>query len=167
MDDIVTYPYPTYLPNKVMLGCVAVVVSISIIAWFIQSCYIRFQPHRLTILVLISQLTIFIKLLVCAAVHADQQNSKDVFTVMNSLFAIGHRMIIVGDFIFLMEIRHEKSDLFRGILIGVMLCIIICGILMVPANMLSFNSDQIVLSFLFRKISALVLLSVTLLLYLV
>ena len=165
MVNLFAYPYPTYVPDKVAAGCVSAVVGISLIAWFIQSCQIRFRPPRLNILLLISHLTIFIELIVRAAVNEDQHNSKTVFTVINSLFAIGQRMIIVGNFVFVMEIYHEKSRLSRGILTGAALCVVTSGILIAPANTFSFNPDKISTSYLFRELSASILFAVTVLFY--
>ncbi|CAF2712438.1 unnamed protein product [Rotaria sp. Silwood2] len=165
MLDLLPYPYPTYVPNKVVAGCIAAVCSISLIAWFIQSWQVRFRPPRLCFLLLISHMAIFIDLIVRAAVPADQQHSKNIFIIVNSLFATGQRMIIVSNYIFVMQMHCEKSPLSRGILVGVVLCVITSGLLLAPANMLSFNPDHINSSFLFRKLSALILLAVTLFFY--
>ncbi|CAF1034287.1 unnamed protein product [Adineta steineri] len=165
MNNLLIYPYPTYIPNRVVAGSVAGVACISLIAWFIQSCQLRFRPPRICILLLISHLTIFLELIVRAVVDPQEQNSKTVFTVLNSLFAIGQRMIIVSNFAFVMEIHHEKSRRSHAILLGAILCVVTSGILMAPANMLSFNSDQIKTSFIFRELSASILLTVTLLFY--
>jgi len=165
MVNLFAYPYPTYVPNRNAAGCVAAVVSISLIAWFIQSCQIRFRPPRLNILLLISHLAICIELIIRAAVNADQQNSRGIFTTVNSLFAIGQRMIVVGNFVFVMEIHHEKSRLSRAILAGATLSIITSALLTLPANILSLNPDQISTSYIFRGLAASVLLIVTLLFY--
>jgi hypothetical protein len=165
MIKSLTYPYPTYEPNKVVAGCVAAVVSISLIAWFIQSCQARFRPPRLSFLLLLSHLTIFCELMVRATVSASEQNSKNVFTATSSLFLIGQRMIIVGNFAFVIITHHEKSRLSRGILLSAMGFVVTSGLLMMPANILSFKSDQMDTSFLFRQLSASVLLVITLLFY--
>jgi hypothetical protein len=165
MFELSAYPYPTYIPNKIAAGCLAGIVSTSLIAWVIQSCQIRFRPPRLNCLLLISHLTILTELIVRVAVSAEEQNSKNVFIAINSLFAIGQRMIIVGNFLFVMEIHHEKSWLSRGIVIGAVLCVVSSGLLMAPANIYSFDPDQTNKSFLFRELSAAVLLVVTVLFY--
>ncbi|CAF1261669.1 unnamed protein product [Adineta ricciae] len=156
------YPYPTYIPSKTANGCVAGVVSISLIAWLIQSCQARFQPTRISVLLLVSHMTIFIELIVRATVPAEQQNSRTVFAITNMLFAIGQRMIIVGNFAFVMEIHHKKS---RFILLSAMLCVITSGVLMVPANMLAFKPENISTSYLFRELSASILLTGTVVFY--
>ena len=74
-------------------------------------------------------------------------------------------MIIVGNFLFVMEIHHEKSWLSRGIVFGAVLCVFSSGILMAPANIYSFDPAQTNQSFLFRELSAAVLLVVTVLFY--
>lgn len=165
MINPLLYPYPTYVPNKIVAACFTAMISISLIAWLIQSCQARFRPPRLSFLILISHLMIFIELIVRAAVHEDLQNSKTIFIIFVSLYAIGQRMIIVANFIFIIDIHHKKSTFSRSIIIIAMLFVITSGLLMAPANMLSFDPMQTDKSFLFRKLSASVLLSVTLLFY--
>jgi uncharacterized YccA/Bax inhibitor family protein len=165
MFNLSAYPYPDYLSDKIAAGCVAGVVGISLIAWFIQSCQTRFRPTRLSILLLISHLAIFIELIVRAAVSAEQENSRTIFTVFNSLFATGQRMIIVGNYSFVLEIHHEKSRRSRAIFIVAILCIVTSGILIAPANLYSFDPGQINTSFIYRQISAAVLLTVTVLFF--
>ena len=55
----------------------------------------------------------------------------------------------------------------RGILIGAMLCVLTSGLLMIPANMFSFDSSQMSKSFLFRQLSAAVLCALTIFFYVV
>ncbi|UJR07893.1 hypothetical protein I4U23_012175 [Adineta vaga] len=160
--DSLEYPYPTYIPSKTAAGCVAALVSISLLAWFIQTCQQRFQPRRISFLLLISHMTIFIELIVRATVPSKNQNSKAVFSIINILFAIGQRMIIVGNFAFITEMHHKKS---RFIVLSAIFCVVTSGILMVPANMLSYKSDTINTSYIFRELSAVVLLFITLLFY--
>ncbi len=165
MVNLFAYPYPNYEPNKALAGCVAGVVGISLIAWFIQSCQTRFQPLRLSILLLLSHLAICLQLIVRAASNEDLKTSGTLLTVFNSLFALGQRMIIVSNFSFVLEVHHEKSRRSRGIFLGAVLCIITSAILVIPANTTQFDPDQINTSFLYRQLSAGVLLAVTVLFY--
>ena len=126
-----------------------------------------FRPRRISILLLISHMTICTQLIVRAATGDAQQTSKTIYSVIYTLFATGQRMIIVGNFSFVLEIHHEKTKLARGIFIGAILCVITSGALMVPANMYSFIPDKLDTSFLFRQLSAAVLLAVTLLFFVV
>lgn len=165
MFGLSDYPYAEYVPNKIAAGCVAGIVGISLIAWFIQSCQLRFKPIRLSVLLLISHLAICVELIVRAAISIDYTNEKTIFMILTSLFAISQRMIIVGNFSFVLEIHHEKSCLSRCILLGAAACIIISGLLMIPANSLSFAADTMNTSLLFRQLSASVLLTVTVFFY--
>ena len=167
MMSFFAYPYPSYVPNPIIAGCVAGIVSISLIAWFIQSCHTRFQPRRLSVLLLISHLTICIDLIVRASVQDKQLDSRTIYSVLNSLFAIGQRMIIVSNFSFVLEIHHQKSCLSRTIFISAILCVVTSGCLMAPANIFSFDPNQINTSFLFRQLSAAVLLGVTIYFFLI
>lgn len=161
MVNLSDYPYPSYVPSKAAAGCVFAVVCISLIAWIIQSYQIRFRPPRLIFLILISHLTICIELIVRAALTVDQQNSKTVFIVMNSIFALGQRMIIVGNFIFVLEIHHKKSLYSRIIFIGTIVCLLTSSILMAEANSYSLHVEQVNKSFTYRQISASILLVTT------
>jgi len=165
MINLSAYPYASYVPNKIVAGCIAAIVGISLIAWFIQTCHTRFQPRRLSILLLISHLAIYTELIVHASVNTNEDNARTVYIVLNSLFAIGQRMIIVGNFSFVLEIHHEKSRLARGIFLGAVLCVVTSGLLIAPANIFASNPDKIDTSVLFRQLSASVLLAVTLIFY--
>ncbi|CAF1025506.1 unnamed protein product [Rotaria magnacalcarata] len=165
MDDLLLYPYPTYIANKTVAGCVAAMVGISLIAWFIQSCQARFRPPRISFLLLASHLTIVIELIVRATVPEDRQNSKTIFIIVNSLFALSQRMIIISNYVFILEVHYVRSLSSRLILIGAISCAIMSAILMVPINMLSFDPEKINASFLFRKLSASFLFAVAILFY--
>jgi hypothetical protein len=165
MSNISAYPYPTYIPNKIAASCLAGIVGISLIAWFVQSCQIRFRPLRLNTLLLISHLAIFVELIIRAAVAADLQNSKNIFIAVNSLFAVGQRVIIISNVAFIMEIHREKSCLTRSVPIIAMVCVITSGLLLAPVNTYSFDPNEINQSYLFREISTSVLLAVTILFY--
>ncbi|CAF3416077.1 unnamed protein product [Rotaria socialis] len=165
MDDLLLYPYPTYIANKTVASCVAAMVGISLIAWFIQSYQARFRPPRLSFLLLASHLTIVIELIVRATVPEDQQNSKTIFIIVNSLSAIGQRMIIVSNYVFILEVHYVRSLSSRLILIGAISCVVMSGVLMVPVNMSSFDPEKINASFLFRKLSASFLFAVAILFY--
>jgi hypothetical protein len=160
------YPYPNYVPNKAAASCVAAVVGISLIAWLIQSIQTRFQPLRASILLLASHMAICTELILRAAVN-DDRNSKTMFSILTGLFTIGVRMIIIANFSFVLEVHHEKTRLARVIFLGVIVSVLTSACLMIPANMSSFDSDGINTSFLFRKLSASVLLVVTISFYVI
>lgn len=165
--SLFAYPYPSYEPNPILAGCVAGVVFISLMAWLIQSCQTRFQPRRLSILLLISHLTIFVELVVLASTGNEVQTSRILSTVLLSLFAMGQRMIIVSNYSFVLEIHHERSCFSRGSFVGAVLGVITSGILMAPANIYAYDPDRIDTSLLFRQLSAAVLLLDTLFFYLI
>jgi hypothetical protein len=107
-----SYPYPTYVPDKAADDCIAAIVSISPIAWLIQTCR-------------------------AATVNVDEQYSKNVFTVTRILSAMGQRMIIVSNFILVMPFHDNKSRFSRAFMIGTMLCVVTTGVFMAPYPMLS------------------------------
>jgi hypothetical protein len=160
------YPYPTYVPSQVLAGCMSCIVGSSLVAWLIQSYQARFRPARLNILLLISHLMIFVEFIVRTVANNQYgHGSSWVFLTSSSLFAIGQRTIIVGNFVFIMEIRREKSRVNRVIVLAVMSCAITSGILMIPANSLSFSPHSTSTSYIFRVVSSAILLVVTLLFF--
>lgn len=158
-------PYPTYVPNKIVAICVAAIVSISLIAWFVQSYQLRFRPPRLTFLLLLSHMAIFIELIIRALVPANEQKTRNSYIIMNGLFAIGQRMIIVGNYVFVLQIHYQKSLVSRIIFISAILCVVTSGFLTIPANLFLLNPNKKNSSFLFRELSASILIIVTLLFY--
>lgn len=163
----VQYPYPTYVPNPTVAICVSVIEGISLIAWLIQSIQVRFQPRRMSILLLISHLMICAELIVRAILTTDEQNSQIMFGVITGLFATGQRMIIVSNFSFVLEIHHERTRLARGIFLGATLCVITSGCFIIPANMLAFQANTIDKSLIYRIISAVILLVTALVFFVV
>ena len=163
---IMMYPYPSYVPNKIIAGCTAAAVGISLIAWLIQSCQVRFRPYRSSILILLSHIAVFVDLIVRAAVN-DQQDSSIMFSILNGLLTLGQRMVLVANFSFVLEIHCEKTRLMRGVFLGALTCILVSALLVIPANMASFHPDEINTSLLYRKISAAVFLVVVLCFYLI
>jgi hypothetical protein len=167
MVDLSNYPFPTYIPNKIIAYIFISFVFISCIIWFIQSIQNHFQPIRLIILLFLSHLTIFIELILRATTNIVQQKSKISYIIMTILYTIGQRSIIVANFTYLIEISNKKSNLSRLIFLGISISIIISDILMTPVGFLSFQSDKIHLSFLFRQISTSIICLVTILFYLI
>lgn len=161
------YPYTTYEPNRTAAACAASLVGLSLIAWFIQSYRNRFHPTRLCVLLLVSHMTICLELILRAAINGDNRNTKTFFAVTNSLLMVGQRMILMGNFVFVMEVRREKSSRVRAILLGTMACVVTSALLTLPANFLAFDTDTINTSYAFRTISASLLLIVTLYFYIV
>lgn len=165
MLSLTEYPYASYVPNKIVAACVGTLVGFSLIAWTIQSYQNRFRPLRLIFLLTVSHLTIFIELILRAGIDVQTQDSKYVFILINTLFITGQRMIIVGNFVFLMTIHREKPRPSKIILLCTVLCVISSGVLMSPATMLSFDPDHIQTSYFFRILSSSILLCVTLAFY--
>lgn len=163
--NLFDYPFLSYAPNPAAAGCVAGIVFILLTSWFVQSIRTRFQPRRLSVLLFISQLAIFIELIVRASIGDAAKNSRIVYTVLNSLFAIGQRMIIVSNYSFVLEVHHVRSCFSRGTFLGAVGGVISSGLIMIPANIYAFNADQISTSFIFRQLSASILLLDTILFY--
>ena len=165
MSNSSTYPYPSYEPSKPAAGVLAVLVAISLGAWLVQSIKAKFQPVRMSVLLLISHLTIFIELILRAALPATTRNSRAAFTTTTVLLAVGFRVIILANYDFLIRVLSEKHKYARPILIGTFLCTIISAILMAPAGTLSYDSSTIDASFRLRQASTAIILCLTVLFY--
>jgi len=167
MVDLSTYPFPTYIPNKIIAYIFISFVVISFLIWLIQSIHNHFQPIRLIILLFLSHLTILIELIIRATPNTIQQKSKTIYIVMTALYTVSQRTIIIANFTCLIEYSNKKSNLSRFIFIGITVGIILADILMAPAGLLSFESDKIQLSFLFRQMSTSIICLITILFYLI
>jgi len=165
MANLTNYPFPAYEPSTAAAGVIASLIGLSLIAWIIQSVQVRFQQRRLIILLLISHLTIFVALVLRAALPTTTQKSRAAFTAISVLLAVGQRLIILGNYAFLIEARGKQSRLSRAIFIGTLLAAIGSTILMAPAGTLSYNSDTIGTSFRLRQAAASIVLCMTVLFY--
>ncbi|UJR25652.1 hypothetical protein I4U23_007003 [Adineta vaga] len=162
MVDFSNYPFPTYIPNKLIAWIFLALVFLSLIFWCIQSIQNHCHPIRLTILVFFSHLTIFTELLLRATLNITVINSRIVYIIMTVLYTIGQRSIIVANFTCLLQFSQQK---FRCIFLGVSASILLSDILMTPAGLLAFQSNKINLSFLFRQLSTSIICLITILFY--
>jgi hypothetical protein len=144
MVDFSNYPFPTYIPNKIIAGICASLVFISFLAWLVQSIQNRFQPRRLLVLVLIAHLAIFSELIVRATANIRAHNFKIIYTMMTVFYTIGHRAMIISNFTFLMGFYENKSRLSRVIFLGITVGIILADLLMTPVGILSFESTAMI-----------------------
>ena len=165
MVDLSNYPYSAYESSKPVAGVLAALVGISLVAWLVQSIKAKFQPVRLNILPLVSHLTIFIELILRAALPVAARNSRPAFTVTSMLLAVGLRLIILANYEFLIRALGEKHKFFSAIFIVAFPCTIISGILLTAAGLLSFDSSTIDTSFQLRQASAAIILCLTALFY--
>ena len=153
MVDFSNYPFPTYIPNKIIAGICASLVFISFLAWLVQSIQNHFQPRRLLALVLVAHLAIVSELIVRATANIREHDSKAIYTMMTIFYTIGHRAMIISNFTFLIGFYESKSRLSRVIFLGITVGILVADLLMTPVGILSFHSNHIHLSFLFRQMS--------------
>ncbi|UJR08650.1 hypothetical protein I4U23_012909 [Adineta vaga] len=162
MVDLSNYPYPAYEPNKIAAGILAGVIGISLIGWIAQT---NCKPRRLIILLILSHLTIFVELVLRAALPSSTRTTRAAFTATSVLLAVGQRTIILANYDFLTHVGNLKSSFSRCIIIGSVLIALVSAILMIPAGMLSYNSDTIDRSFRLRQVSAAIVLAMTILFY--
>jgi hypothetical protein len=165
MVDLSTYPFLNYIPNQITAYVFSLVVCVLLIVWLIQSIQNHFQPIRLIILLCFAHLTIIIELIIRATSNTAQRKTQVFYMVMTILYTIGQRSIIIANFISLNQHSEKKSNLSRWIFLGISLSILLSDILMAPVGFLSFQSDKIHLSFLFRQISTCLICLITILFY--
>ena len=154
MVDFSNYPYPTYIPNQIIAGVCASLVFISFVGWLVQSIQNHFQPRRLLAFVLIAHLAIISELIVRTTSNFRGHNAQIIYTMMTIFYTIGHRAMIISNFTFLIGFYESKSRLSRIVFLGITVGIILADLLMTPVGILSFQSHQIPLSFLFRQMSS-------------
>ena len=161
MSNFSNYPHPTYQPNKISAYIVSSFVFLSFLSWSIQSAQNRFQPRRLVISICFSHLTILTELLIRAIYNQFNENPKHIYIIMTMFYTIGQRAIIVSNYTYLIKFYDKKCFCFRFIFLS----IILSDILMIPAGILSFGSNRIPLSFLFRELSSALICFITILFY--
>ena len=166
MVNLTSYPFAAYEPNQQAAGLFASLVAFSLIVWIIQSIKSRFVPLRISILLLISHLTIFVELLLRAVFSSSMQKSRAQYTAATVLLAIAQRTIIVANYDFLIQARAIQLSFARIIRIGTIVCVVVSGALLSPAGVLSYESNTIKTSFLLRQISASIVLCLAELFYL-
>ncbi|CAF3376663.1 unnamed protein product [Rotaria socialis] len=165
MVDLSNYPYPSYESSKAAGGILAAVIGISMIAWIFQSIQIRFTPRRPLILLLVSHLTVFVHLVLRAALSTENRNSRAGFTATSFLIVIGMRAIIIANYDFLTQVGNLKKWMTRAIAIGPVLVAVTSAILMAPANTSSYSADTRDRSFRLRQASSVMVLILTVAFY--
>ena len=165
MVNLTDYPYPAYESNIAAAGVLSSLIGISLIAWLVQSIQAHFKPRRPMILLLIAHLTIFVELVLRAALSTDTRNSRAAFTATTVLLAVGQRMIILANFDYLTQVGNLTPCVSRSIIIGSIVGTVGSAILMAPAGTLSYNIDTIDQSFRLRQASAAIVLCMTILFY--
>jgi uncharacterized membrane protein YqhA len=165
MSNITYYPYPVYESNKAAAAVLASLIGISSIAWIIQLIQSRFKPPRINVLLLICHLTIFVELVLRAALSTDVRNSKAALTATRVLFVVGQRMIIIANYDFITRVGDLKSCTSRVINIGAILCAVGSAIMLTTAGTLSYNTDTIDTNFRLRQASAAIVLCMTVMFY--
>ncbi|CAF0819940.1 unnamed protein product [Adineta ricciae] len=143
MIGLSNYPYATYEPNQIAAGILAGVIGISLIGWLAQATR---KFRRLIILLTISHLTIFIELVLRAALSSQ-------------------RTIILANYDYIVRVGEVKPAISRCVIIGPILIALISAALMIPAGMLSYDKSTIPQSFVLRQASAAIVLGLTILFY--
>jgi cytochrome bd-type quinol oxidase subunit 2 len=165
MVNLTNYPYPAYDSNVAAAGVLSSFIGISLIAWLVQSIQAHFKPRRPMVLLLIAHLTIFVELVLRAALSTDTRNSRAAFTATTVLLAIGQRMIILANFDYLTQLGNLTPCISRCIIIGSIVGAVGSTIIMAPAGTLSYNTDTIDQSFRLRQASTAIVLCMTILFY--
>ncbi|CAF1138976.1 unnamed protein product [Adineta ricciae] len=164
MVDFSNYPFPTYIPNRLIAGLFSSFVFLSFIFWCIQSIQTRCQPVRLVILLFVSHVTIFTELMIRATINRTEIQSKLIYIIMTALYTIGQRSIIVANFTCVLQHPIAK---FRCCFRIISACIFFSDIFMIPAGLLAVQSNKIHLSFIFRQLSTSMICLILLVFYVV
>ena len=165
MVNLTHYPYRVYESNTIAGSVLASLIGISLIAWLVQSIQAHFKPRRPMIILLIAHLTIFVELILRAALSSRTGKSRAAFTTKTVLLAVGQRMIILANFDYLTQYSNLTPYVSRSIIIGSIVGAVGSSIIMIPAGILSYNINTIDQSFRLRQASAAIVLCLTILFY--
>jgi cytochrome bd-type quinol oxidase subunit 2 len=166
MSNITHYPFPAYECNVAAAGVLAAFIGVLSIAWIVQAIQAHFKPRRMNILLLISNLSLFVELVLRASLSVQQRDAKPGWSAMTVLFAVSHRLIILANYDFLVRLDTLKPCASRSIIIGTFLLAITSSILMAPAETASYDESTIGQSFRLRQASAALILILAVLFYL-
>ena len=165
----INYPFYSYAPLHYVANVFAILVYISIIAWFIQSLNIQCRPPVMVILIFTSHVALNIELVLRGIYDVSVLNTKSFYRVTAPMLSIPPRLLLLAHYRYLVELRGKKA---RGIFdrvinIIVLIVVITADVLHVFANELAFKSNYIHLSFRLRQASAGLILALALLYYVV
>ncbi|CAF1040756.1 unnamed protein product [Adineta steineri] len=139
----------------------AAIVGILAIAWLIQSIQASFYPRRLLNLLLISYVTNFADLIFRATLYNSILDVTTTLIIISILVAVGQRVIIIANYVFIGQILGIQSSFARAINIGTLLVALISTVLASFAGVQSTNPDTIENSFRLRQIAAAIVLFLT------
>ncbi|CAF3349371.1 unnamed protein product [Rotaria socialis] len=105
MVNLTNYPYLEYEPSKIAAGIIAFVIGLSLIIWIVQSIQSHFQPRRISVLILMSHVAMFLQFILRAVLSSSTLNSILIYTIMAGFLAAGQRVIIICNYDFLIQVR--------------------------------------------------------------
>jgi hypothetical protein len=161
------YPFYSYIPSSFSAIAFAIIVYISLIAWFGQSLYVKCRPRLLGIFVFVSHLTTFIELVLRGTIFIDVLNTKTFYVLTGILLSISPRFLLLANYHCLVELRGKKPRRIFDRVIDIFLPVgaITAAVLLIFANQFSFHPNRLHLSFRLRQASAGLVLSLAILFY--
>jgi hypothetical protein len=163
------YPFRSYVPSRFAAGALAIVVFISLVAWFIQSVYARFRPRLLTIFLLVSHLLTFLELVLRATLDINKLNTTTLYRVTAPMLSVPPCMLLLANYRCLVELRKNKPRKIVDIVIDITVPVgvLIAESLLSVASELSFKPNDFDVSFRLRQASAGFILGLAILFYVV
>lgn len=143
----------------------ASLVGISTIGWLVQTIRIRFQPRRLTTLVLLSHLSLFIELVLRAVYFNDASRTRTIYTVSGMLLAITHRALTLSNYEFILQLSEFTACLSRTINISAVICCVSSAVIMSISSRMLYNTRNLELAFVLRQTACAMIFAVALLFY--
>jgi hypothetical protein len=151
-------PPISYTSNVPAASVVSALLGISAMIWLGQCIKYKCQPPRMSILIFLSHLCLFVEMILRAVLSPSTRRAQAATTVTNILLAINHRLIILAIYDFLVRLLGEKQLLSRLMLIGSLFIVLSSAVLMIPAGIFAFDGDRIRLSFQLRQASTIMIL---------
>ena len=150
------YPYIAYVPLRFGALLFSIVVYLSLIGWFIQSLMLKSRPKLLIFFLLLSHIIVFSELIVRATVDLHSTNRKTMFRIAGALTTVSPRLLLFANYHCLTLLRDKKPlkvfDRFIDIIIPI--TAMSADIFLNIANELSLKWKYIPLTFIFRQLSA-------------
>ena len=101
--------FDEYLPHRSISFILALIIYLLLVHWTIQLYIHRCFPRILGIFLLISHLGYFIELILRSTLDQDQIRQKWIYLVRFALINVPFRLILFGQFHFLIELRGKRQ----------------------------------------------------------
>ncbi|CAF1308810.1 unnamed protein product [Adineta ricciae] len=130
--------FPSYISSRYAAGIVAIIVYISLIAWFIHALYSKCHPRYFVMFILLSHLITFIELILRATLTNEYIQIYPQITKLLSI--LPPRFLLLSNYSYLAELRKSHVAFAQFIVLTI---ILFTDIFLHVINELSSQSDYL------------------------